>query len=174
MPATPTIIGALLGLGTQMYSNALRKLPYMRRIAPALLFPHLLFFSPSFDLPPRCVPRYVRRPGAWFPLICGGLCLSCSILVGLGVFVGHMSPKCSMVLDLYSVDSGLGAWFACGILGFGPHSFQSFLILQLIVLLVNQPLCMIWRPCCRNGRPFGLDFDFALMVCVSSFLLVSL
>uniref|UniRef100_A0A453BFS2 Uncharacterized protein n=1 Tax=Aegilops tauschii subsp. strangulata TaxID=200361 RepID=A0A453BFS2_AEGTS len=28
MPATPTIIGALLGLGTQMYSNALRKLPY--------------------------------------------------------------------------------------------------------------------------------------------------
>ncbi|XP_071922259.1 uncharacterized protein [Coffea arabica] len=30
MPATATIIGALLGLGTQMYSNALRKLPYMR------------------------------------------------------------------------------------------------------------------------------------------------
>uniref|UniRef100_K4A1B3 Excitatory amino acid transporter n=3 Tax=Setaria TaxID=4554 RepID=K4A1B3_SETIT len=30
MPATPTIIGALLGLSTQMYSNALRKLPYMR------------------------------------------------------------------------------------------------------------------------------------------------
>ena len=26
-----TAIGALLGLGTQMYSNALRKLPYMRR-----------------------------------------------------------------------------------------------------------------------------------------------
>ncbi|XP_020207298.1 uncharacterized protein LOC109792311 [Cajanus cajan] len=25
-----TAIGALLGLGTQMYSNALRKLPYMR------------------------------------------------------------------------------------------------------------------------------------------------
>lgn len=25
------MIGALLGLGTQMYSNALRKLPYMRR-----------------------------------------------------------------------------------------------------------------------------------------------
>ncbi|KAK9085863.1 hypothetical protein Sjap_026274 [Stephania japonica] len=31
MPATATIVGALLGLGTQMYSNALRKLPYMRR-----------------------------------------------------------------------------------------------------------------------------------------------
>ncbi|KAL3523199.1 hypothetical protein ACH5RR_016033 [Cinchona calisaya] len=30
MPATATMIGALLGLGTQMYSNALRKLPYMR------------------------------------------------------------------------------------------------------------------------------------------------
>lgn len=30
MPATATIVGALLGLGTQMYSNALRKLPYMR------------------------------------------------------------------------------------------------------------------------------------------------
>ncbi|KAJ0966218.1 hypothetical protein J5N97_027356 [Dioscorea zingiberensis] len=30
MPATSTMIGALLGLGTQMYSNALRKLPYMR------------------------------------------------------------------------------------------------------------------------------------------------
>ncbi|GJN07381.1 hypothetical protein PR202_ga25207 [Eleusine coracana subsp. coracana] len=44
MPATPTIIGALLGLGTQMYSNALRKLPYMRRIAPHSPFPlHILF-----------------------------------------------------------------------------------------------------------------------------------
>ncbi|KAF3323702.1 hypothetical protein FCM35_KLT12433 [Carex littledalei] len=31
MPATATAIGMLLGLGTQMYSNALRKLPYMRR-----------------------------------------------------------------------------------------------------------------------------------------------
>ncbi|KAK9093265.1 hypothetical protein Syun_028176 [Stephania yunnanensis] len=30
MPATATIVGAVLGLGTQMYSNALRKLPYMR------------------------------------------------------------------------------------------------------------------------------------------------
>ncbi|URE29515.1 hypothetical protein MUK42_04041 [Musa troglodytarum] len=30
MPATATVIGAVLGLGTQMYSNALRKLPYMR------------------------------------------------------------------------------------------------------------------------------------------------
>ncbi|CDP04100.1 unnamed protein product [Coffea canephora] len=30
MPATATIVGALLGLGTQLYSNALRKLPYMR------------------------------------------------------------------------------------------------------------------------------------------------
>ena len=28
------MIGALLGLGTQMYSNALRKLPYMRRKFP--------------------------------------------------------------------------------------------------------------------------------------------
>ncbi|CAM8924508.1 unnamed protein product [Rhodiola kirilowii] len=30
MPVSTTLIGALLGLGTQMYSNALRKLPYMR------------------------------------------------------------------------------------------------------------------------------------------------
>ncbi|EXB83240.1 hypothetical protein L484_011534 [Morus notabilis] len=30
MPLSSTMIGALLGLGTQMYSNALRKLPYMR------------------------------------------------------------------------------------------------------------------------------------------------
>ncbi|XP_073017292.1 uncharacterized protein [Primulina eburnea] len=30
MPLSATAIGALLGLGTQMYSNALRKLPYMR------------------------------------------------------------------------------------------------------------------------------------------------
>ncbi|KAK1316951.1 hypothetical protein QJS10_CPA05g01877 [Acorus calamus] len=30
MPATATVIGALLGLGTQMYSNALRRLPHMR------------------------------------------------------------------------------------------------------------------------------------------------
>ena len=31
MPLSATMVGALLGLGTQMYSNALRKLPYMRR-----------------------------------------------------------------------------------------------------------------------------------------------
>lgn len=30
MVLSATAIGALLGLGTQMYSNALRKLPYMR------------------------------------------------------------------------------------------------------------------------------------------------
>ncbi|XP_050105360.1 uncharacterized protein LOC126585011 [Malus sylvestris] len=30
MLITSTMVGALLGLGTQMYSNALRKLPYMR------------------------------------------------------------------------------------------------------------------------------------------------
>ncbi|KAL9272741.1 hypothetical protein AKJ16_DCAP12755 [Drosera capensis] len=30
MALSATMIGALLGLGTQMYSNALRKLPYMR------------------------------------------------------------------------------------------------------------------------------------------------
>ncbi|KAJ6326450.1 hypothetical protein OIU78_013538 [Salix suchowensis] len=30
MVLSATMIGALLGLGTQMYSNALRKLPYMR------------------------------------------------------------------------------------------------------------------------------------------------
>nr|XP_043631190.1 uncharacterized protein LOC122602658 [Erigeron canadensis] len=30
MPVTATMVGAVLGLGTQMYSNALRKLPYMR------------------------------------------------------------------------------------------------------------------------------------------------
>uniref|UniRef100_A0A803N5X2 Uncharacterized protein n=1 Tax=Chenopodium quinoa TaxID=63459 RepID=A0A803N5X2_CHEQI len=30
MAWSATAIGALLGLGTQMYSNALRKLPYMR------------------------------------------------------------------------------------------------------------------------------------------------
>jgi hypothetical protein len=44
MPATPTIIGALLGLGTQMYSNALRKLPYMRRIAAPPVPPSLSAF----------------------------------------------------------------------------------------------------------------------------------
>lgn len=31
MPITATMVGAVLGLTTQMYSNALRKLPYMRR-----------------------------------------------------------------------------------------------------------------------------------------------
>ncbi|KAJ8758631.1 hypothetical protein K2173_000352 [Erythroxylum novogranatense] len=30
MALSATVLGALLGLGTQMYSNALRKLPYMR------------------------------------------------------------------------------------------------------------------------------------------------
>lgn len=43
------MIGALLGLGTQMYSNALRKLPYMRRISLSYLkskidFDSFLFF----------------------------------------------------------------------------------------------------------------------------------
>ncbi|KAL5549939.1 hypothetical protein UlMin_000115 [Ulmus minor] len=30
MPISTMMIGALLGVGTQMYSNALRKLPYMK------------------------------------------------------------------------------------------------------------------------------------------------
>ncbi|XWS16706.1 hypothetical protein CRYUN_Cryun33cG0000300 [Craigia yunnanensis] len=30
MAVSSTVIGALLGLGTQMYSNAIRKLPHMR------------------------------------------------------------------------------------------------------------------------------------------------
>ncbi|KAL6502263.1 hypothetical protein OROHE_024856 [Orobanche hederae] len=30
MPISATAVGALLGLWTQMYSNSLRKLPYMR------------------------------------------------------------------------------------------------------------------------------------------------
>ncbi|XP_043688900.1 uncharacterized protein LOC122639923 [Telopea speciosissima] len=30
MPASATLIGALLGFGTQVYSNGLRKLPLMR------------------------------------------------------------------------------------------------------------------------------------------------
>lgn len=33
MAWSATMVGALLGLGTQMYSNALRKLPYMRRMS---------------------------------------------------------------------------------------------------------------------------------------------
>jgi hypothetical protein len=47
MAWSATMIGALLGLGTQMYSNALRKLPYMRRKSP-FYFPnsfHFLFYS---------------------------------------------------------------------------------------------------------------------------------
>lgn len=45
MAWSATMIGALLGLGTQMYSNALRKLPYMRResLSPPPLFPLFLF-----------------------------------------------------------------------------------------------------------------------------------
>jgi hypothetical protein len=38
MVLSATVIGALLGLGTQMYSNALRKLPYMRRKFFSTLF----------------------------------------------------------------------------------------------------------------------------------------
>jgi hypothetical protein len=73
MPATPTIIGALLGLGTQMYSNALRKLPYMRRmlLSPLPPFSYPLFVSPFHDLSPHCVPRFMSCPGARFRLVCG-------------------------------------------------------------------------------------------------------
>ncbi|MFQ6636244.1 hypothetical protein Gotur_013896 [Gossypium turneri] len=44
MAVSATVIGALLGLGTQMYSNALRKLPYMRRPISFFFYPweHLL------------------------------------------------------------------------------------------------------------------------------------
>ncbi|WZY69004.1 hypothetical protein YC2023_001244 [Brassica napus] len=42
MPLSATMVGALLGLGTQMYSNALRKLPYMRRKST----------NPKFNNPP--------------------------------------------------------------------------------------------------------------------------
>ncbi|KAE8665704.1 Detected protein of confused Function [Hibiscus syriacus] len=43
MAVSATVIGALLGLGTQMYSNALRKLPYMRRAIHFLSFFFYLF-----------------------------------------------------------------------------------------------------------------------------------
>ena len=51
MPLSTTMIGALLGLGTQMYSNALRKLPYMRR---------MLLLSLSLSLPIRktLIPQF--------------------------------------------------------------------------------------------------------------------
>jgi hypothetical protein len=51
MPLSATTIGALLGLGTQMYSNALRKLPYMRRIHPFSDLNPISFclFSVDFD-----------------------------------------------------------------------------------------------------------------------------
>lgn len=35
MPLTATMVGAILGFGTQVYSNALRKLPIMRRNYPS-------------------------------------------------------------------------------------------------------------------------------------------
>ncbi|KAL5554336.1 hypothetical protein UlMin_041737 [Ulmus minor] len=41
MPISAKMIRALLGLGTQLYSNALRKLPYMR---------HTISYSPLFTL----------------------------------------------------------------------------------------------------------------------------
>ena len=84
MPATPTIIGALLGLGTQMYSNALRKLPYMRRIAPFL--PPFPFLDLSF------CDASIPRPGSSFLLICISLVLVMKYLGQLGVFV---SPICA-------------------------------------------------------------------------------
>ena len=34
MPATSTIVGASLGLGVQLYSNAVRKLPLLRSACP--------------------------------------------------------------------------------------------------------------------------------------------
>lgn len=50
MAWSATMIGALLGVGTQMYSNALRKLPYMRRMIDLLLFSFIsLFSNPNFN-----------------------------------------------------------------------------------------------------------------------------
>jgi hypothetical protein len=34
MPATSTLVGASLGLGVQLYSNAVRKLPLLRSACP--------------------------------------------------------------------------------------------------------------------------------------------
>ena len=34
MPATSTIVGASLGFGVQLYSNAVRKLPLLRSACP--------------------------------------------------------------------------------------------------------------------------------------------
>jgi hypothetical protein len=34
MPATSTVVGATLGLGVQLYSNAVRKLPLLRSARP--------------------------------------------------------------------------------------------------------------------------------------------
>ena len=60
MPATATMLGALLGLGTQMYSNALRKLPYMRRT-----FSHLFTWNPNF-IQFSLIPLNSTKWGPWF------------------------------------------------------------------------------------------------------------
>ena len=46
-----TAIGALLGLGTQMYSNALRKLPYMPRIYPSISLFFFLLLANANSIP---------------------------------------------------------------------------------------------------------------------------
>ncbi|KAL5578894.1 hypothetical protein UlMin_011336 [Ulmus minor] len=51
MPISAPMIRTLLGLGTQMYSNALHKLPYMR---------HTISYSPLFTLNSQIpIPLYL-------------------------------------------------------------------------------------------------------------------
>lgn len=59
MALSATVIGALLGLGTQMYSNALRKLPYMRRMSfPFIIFSKIILLNPkSFCLIPEKIEQ---------------------------------------------------------------------------------------------------------------------
>ena len=59
MPATATLIGALLGFSTQIYSNALRKLPLMRRKLPLFLHSVSHFYTRSRIYIHQCIHVFI-------------------------------------------------------------------------------------------------------------------
>ncbi|CAI7762788.1 unnamed protein product [Closterium sp. NIES-53] len=71
MPASATLVGAAMGLGVQFYSNAVRKLPLMRREftrgASRNGIPSVLLFA---GLPPSLLVPLLQRLSSLLTLRC--------------------------------------------------------------------------------------------------------
>lgn len=144
MPATATMIGALLGLSTQIYSNALRKLPLMRRKNPPFFPLNLYIFIISIN--------YISI-NSFLDLILKIRQLGCSdpwehvLGMGLGVVAINQLVKWEVKLD-QDLDKLLEKSKAANerrYFGISFFGFSKDLILMVFSLFLTcECMCCVW------------------------------